>query len=128
MTTEENRQYRRLTLEIDDGYFGNFRLGNDEALVAPIVNLSAGGLNLAAPTQAGKQLNEGDHLVLASIAGATSFTFLADITSEVRWVKQLDTPGYIAVGCEFRNLADDVREQLIKFVDSERMSRGQYEE
>ena len=126
MTIEEKRKYRRLTLGIDDGYFGNFKLGNDESMVAPIVNISAGGLNLAAPAQAGNRLKEGDRLILAGIAGGANFAFLNDIPSEVRWVKQLDTPGYISVGCEFTGIPESVRQQLIKFVDSERMTRGQY--
>ena len=128
MATQEKRKYRRLTLGIDDGYFGNFKLSNDESLVAPIVNISAGGLNMAAPTQAAKQLNAGDNILLASIAGGTNFAFLSDIQSEVRWVKQLDTPGYVSVGCQFQGISEDVREQLIRFVDSERMTRGQYDE
>ena len=126
MTIEEKRKYRRLILGIDDGYFGNFKLDNDESLVAPIVNISAGGLNMAAPTQTGSRLKEGDRLVLASIAGGTNFAFMNDIPSEVRWVKQLETPGYISVGCEFTSIPEAVREQLIRFVDSERMTRGQY--
>ncbi len=127
MTTEDKRHYPRLTLGIDDGYFGNFKLANDESLVASVVNISAGGINMAAPTNAEDKLNKGDRLLLASIAGGTRLAFLNDIQSEVRWVKELDTPGYISVGCRFIDLSQEVREQLIKFVDSERMSRGQYD-
>ena len=43
MTIEEKRKYARLALRIDDGYFGNFKLDNNEQLVGPIVNISAGG-------------------------------------------------------------------------------------
>ncbi len=127
MAIEEKRRYPRLTLGIDDGYFGNFRLGNGESLVAPIVNISAGGLNMAAPLKAGKLLKQGDRLTLASIAGGANFAFLNDIRSEVRWVKSLDTPGYISVGCKFQKLSESVRDQLLKFVDTERKSRGQYD-
>jgi len=127
MTTAEKRKYPRLTLRIDDGYFGNFRLANDDTIVAPIVNISAGGLNMAAPKSTEENIKEGDQLLLASIAGGTNFAFLSDVSAEIRWVKQLDTPGYVSVGCRFMDLSDQLREQLTKFVDSERMSRGQYD-
>lgn len=127
MTTEEKRKYPRLNLRIDDGYFGNFKLANNETIAAPIVNISAGGLNLAAPESTKENIKTGDQLLLASIAGGTNFAFLSDVVSEVRWVKQLDTPGYVSVGCKFQNLPDELRDQLKAFVDSERMTRGQYD-
>lgn len=126
MTFDEKREHPRLSLRIDDGYFGNFKLANDETIVAPIVNISAGGLNMAAPESTKENIKEGDRVLLTSIAGGTRFAFLSDVEAEVRWVKRLDTPGYISVGCRFADLPDDLREQLIRFVDSERMSRGQY--
>lgn len=126
MTIKEKRKYPRLTLRIDDAYFGNFKLANDEAMVAPIVNISAGGLNMVAPESTKESIKKGDHLLLANIAGGANFTFLSDVVSEVRWIKAVDTPGYVSVGCRFMNLTQELREQLMQFVDSERMTRGQY--
>ena len=127
MTIEEKRKYPRLNLRIDDGYFGNFKLANNETIAAPIVNISAGGLNMAAPESTKESIKTGDKVLLASIAGGTNFSFLSDVESEVRWVKQLETPGYVSVGCKFRNLPEELRNQLSVFVDSERMTRGQYD-
>lgn len=127
MTIEEKRKYPRLKLRIDDGYFGNFKLASDETIAAPIMNISAGGLNMAAPESAIESIKTGDHVLLTSIAGGTNFAFLSDVTSEVRWVKQLDTPGYVSVGCKFINLSEDLQNQLMAFVDSERKARGQYD-
>jgi c-di-GMP-binding flagellar brake protein YcgR len=126
MTTNEKRKYPRLSLRIDDGYFGNFNLANNETIVAPIINISAGGLNIVAPESTKENIKEGDRLLLTGIAGGTRFDFLSDVEAQVRWVKQLDTPGYVSVGCKLPNLPDDLRKQLIQFVDSERMTRGQY--
>ncbi|MEJ2155009.1 MAG: PilZ domain-containing protein [Desulfobacteraceae bacterium] len=126
MTFEEKRKYPRLDLRIDDGYFGNFKLANDETIAAPIVNISAGGLNIAAPESTKESIKSGDQILLASIAGGTNFAFLADVVSEVRWVKQLDTPGYLSVGCKFKNLSEELRNQLKAFVEAERKTRGQY--
>jgi c-di-GMP-binding flagellar brake protein YcgR len=127
MTIEEKRQYARLALRIEDGYFGNFKLDNDERLVSPIVNISAGGLNMAAPEKVTHQLKVGDRLLLASIAGGANFSFIQQISAEIRWINKSETPGYLSVGLEFLDLADAVREQMAKFVSSERMSRGQYD-
>jgi c-di-GMP-binding flagellar brake protein YcgR len=126
MTIKEKRKYPRLTLRIDDAYFGNFKLTNNEAIVAPIVNISAGGLNMVAPESTKESIKKGDQLLLANIAGGTNFKFLTDVVSEVRWIKAVDTPGYVSVGCKFMNLTQKLREQLIQFVDSERKTRGQY--
>ena len=127
MTTEEKRKYRRVTLKIEDGYFGNFKLPTEDIIIAPIVNLSAGGLNMSAPNNAKEKIKEGDILLLRSIAGGASLSFLSDIKAQIRWIKDLEVPGYVSVGCRFQDLPDAVHDQLIKFVDSERMTRGQYD-
>jgi c-di-GMP-binding flagellar brake protein YcgR len=126
MSIEEKRKYPRLSLGIEDGYFGNFKLSNDENLVGPLVNISAGGLNLAAPEKAGHQIKVGDRLLMLSIAGGANFAFLQKIPAEIRWIDKSETPGYLAVGLEFLEMSEDVREQLAKFVSSERKARGQY--
>ena len=127
MATVEKRKYPRLALGIEDGYFGNFKLNSDESFVAPIVNLSAGGLNMAAADSDCEKFKEGDQLLLNHIAGGTSLSFLQKITAEVRWIKKLDQPGYSSVGCRFEGIADAERQQLLEFVASERMTRGQYD-
>jgi c-di-GMP-binding flagellar brake protein YcgR len=126
MTIEEKRKYPRLDLGIEDGYFGNFKLTNDDTIVAPILNISASGLKIMVPESAQKKIKAGDRLLLANIAGGANITFLSDVASEVRWMKAQDTPGYVSVGCELKNLPDDLRKQLMAFVDTERMTRGQY--
>jgi len=127
MTIEEKRKYARLALRIEDGYFGNFKLQNNEKLVGPIVNISAGGLNMAAPEKVAHQLKAGDQLLLLSIAGGANFSFIQHISAEIRWIDKSETPGYLSVGLQFLDLAEPVREQIAKFVSSERMVRGQYD-
>jgi c-di-GMP-binding flagellar brake protein YcgR len=126
MTIEEKRKYPRLALGIEDGYFGNFMLTDDEKLVGSIVNISAGGLNLAASEKVGQKIKVGDHLLLLSIAGGANLAFLQQIPAEIRWIDKSGTPGYLSVGMEFMEVAEAVREQLSKFVNSERKARGQY--
>lgn len=99
MTNKEKRIYPRLTLGLGDGYFGNFTLNGGESLMAQITTISAGGTNLS---------------------------FLNHIKAEIRWAKRLDKPGYVSVGCTLLDLSEVGREQLVQFVDAERIARGQY--
>ena len=127
MTIEEKRKFPRLALRIEDGYFGNFKLANGEKLVGPIVNFSAGGLNMAAPEKFAHQIKEADRLLLISIAGGANFSFVNHISAQIRWIQKSETPGYLSVGLEFLDLSESVRDQMARFVSSERMSRGQYD-
>ena len=127
MATDEKRLYPRLALKIEDGYFGHFRLADGERLTALIVNLSAGGINIAVAEAARDAVKEGDMLELMDIAGGTSFAFLKNLQAEIRWVEQLDPNGYLSVGCRFIDIPDELRRQLSDFVHAERMTRGQYD-
>ncbi len=126
MDPAEKRLYPRLTLKIEDGFFGQFKLPDGQSFSAVIVNLSAGGVNLAVPEKIQHKLKENDVMLLRNIIGATRLAFLEDIKSEVRWIKAMERPDYLSVGCRFLDIQDAVRQQLKKFVDTERMTRGQY--
>ena len=126
MDQTEKRLYPRLTLKLDDGYFGQFKLPDGQSFSAAIVNLSAGGVNLAVPENMRDKINENEVILLHNIIGGARLAFLEDIKSEVRWIKAMERSAYVSVGCRFMDLADNVRQQLKKFVDTERMTRGQY--
>lgn len=126
MQTEEKRTHPRLTLGMDDGYFGHFCCPDGTTRVAQMMNISAGGLNIAASPEWASNLEQGQTLLLVSIAGGTNRSFLKKIKSEIRWIKTLGDDGYLAVGCRFMDLSENGRGQLVEFVNTERMSRGQY--
>ena len=125
MSSDERREHPRLVLSVEDGYFGNFKLPNQENLIAPILNISAGGLKMVVANDARMKIKDGDVLMLQNIAGGTRLAFLSDIKAEIRWIK--DESGKIHVGCQFGDLAEGVLLQLKKFVATERMARGQYD-
>lgn len=124
--SEEKRKYRRVALEVEDGYFGTFRLENEKTFVAPILSLSAGGLQFALPKENENILEVGSKLHLRQISGGVNLSFLSDIDVEVRWKEALQIPEYVSIGCELMDLPDSLRDQVIKFVDVERRARGQY--
>ncbi|KJS33234.1 MAG: hypothetical protein VR64_03220 [Desulfatitalea sp. BRH_c12] len=125
MAIVEKRLYPRLSLRVEDGYFGNFRLDDQETLVAPIVNISAGGLCMVADARG--KIRQGAIFILRNIIGGANFSFVSEISGDIRWIKQLGSPNQVSVGCRFHNMTDSLRLQLTKFVDSERMVRGQYD-
>ncbi len=123
---EEKRKYRRVALTVEDGYFGTFHLGDEKNLVAPILSLSAGGLQFALPDAKQDMVEVGQRMHLKQISGTIQLNFLSDLSIEVRWKETAETPGYFSIGCEILDLSDSLRDQVIKFVDSERKTRGQY--
>lgn len=127
MATEEKRLYPRLALQIEDGYFGHFTLPDDGHITGLIVNLSAGGINIAVAESESQKIKAGDIIELQHISGGTRFSFLKDLRAEIRWIKSLDIAGYVSAGCRFVELSEELREQVGRFVDSERMTRGQYD-
>ena len=127
MATEEKRLYPRLDLQIEDGYFGHFSLADNGRLAALIVNLSAGGINIAVAESESDKINDGNTLELQQISGGTNFSFLKDLRAEIRWIKKLEIAGYVSVGCRFVDMTEELRKQLSQFVNSERMTRGQYD-
>jgi c-di-GMP-binding flagellar brake protein YcgR len=127
MVSAEKRQFPRLVLKLQDGYFANFLLPDNAALVAPIINLSAGGLNMAVKPDEANRLQAGDQLVLKHIAGGANLAFLSEIKTEIRWIRSLNHPTYLFVGCRMYDMPADVHEQLAQFIHTERMARGQYD-
>lgn len=126
MAVEEKRLYPRLSLKSADGFFGNFKLPDEEIMAAQIISLSAGGINVIAALKMAERIKEGDILFLINIAGATNLKFISDVKADVRWIREMNKPDLFNVGCRFKDLDEEARQQLIRFVDSERIARGQY--
>jgi c-di-GMP-binding flagellar brake protein YcgR len=127
MVAVEKRRFPRLALKIDDGYFANVRLDDHGTLVASIVSLSADGLNLVVPPDIAVRLTTGDRLALRNIVGAANLSFLSDISAEIRWMDASASSPQTFVGCQLHGISPETREQLMRFIDSERVARGQYD-
>ena len=123
---DEKRQYRRLILTMEDGFFGTFQLPDGDTLVAPVLSLSAGGLHFALPAAKQDVVAEGTRMHLKKLVGTVKLNFLEEIDVEIRWKEKANTPDYLFVGCKLIDLSESVIAQVIKFVDIERKTRGQY--
>lgn len=116
----------QVKLQVNDGFFGCFHLGNDHTLVAPIINLSADKALVAVPKEKLNGVNTGDHVEFFQILGAANISFHHRITAKIHWIKNLNNPRYLAAAFDFCDLADTTRDQIVYFVESERATRGQY--
>ncbi len=123
----EKRKYRRVKLSVEDGFFGNFQLSDGSVVNAPLVNLSAGGFNFALPHKEQQKLRPGSKLAMVKIFGATNFELTKTAAAQVRWIGDPEPDGTIPVGCEFQDLDDSERLRIERFVDEERVVRGQYD-
>lgn len=111
---------------MEDGFFGNFQLDNQESLIVPILNLSTGGLKIAIPRKKRNKFRNGDLLKLVSVVGTANLNFKSDIASEVIAIQEQFLEGYISADCKFLNPAEEAYEQILRLIDSERKLRGQY--
>jgi c-di-GMP-binding flagellar brake protein YcgR len=127
MASAEKRKFPRLALNLQDGYFGHFLMPDQSVLSGSIINISSGGLNMAAKMDEAEPLRQNDQLVLQQIVGTTNLSFLSEIGAEVRWIKSFDHPIYLFVGCRLYGMSAEVHQQLASFIDAERKARGQYD-
>ena len=125
--TNDSRIFKRVEFEADDAIFGDFILPSQEPILWTIVNLGAGGFNLAIPQEDAVKVKAEDDLQLKRIIGTENLEFLDSAEADIKWLKEQSELELVLAGCEFRNLSEPVIQQIIKFVDSERMVRGQYD-
>ena len=125
--TNDNRIFKRVEFEADDAIFGDFILPSQESILWTIVNLGAGGFNLAIPQEDAVKVKAEDVVQLKRIIGTENLEFLDSAEADIKWLKEQSELELVLAGCEFRNLSEPVIQQIIKFVDSERMVRGQYD-
>ncbi|RPI74570.1 MAG: hypothetical protein EHM45_18380 [Desulfobacteraceae bacterium] len=125
--TSDSRIFKRVEFEADDAIFGDFILPNQESILWTIVNLGAGGFNLAIPQEDAVKVKVEDVLQLKRIIGTENLEFLDSAEADIKWLKEQSELELVLAGCEFRNLSEPVIQQINKFVDSERMVRGQYD-
>jgi hypothetical protein len=117
---------RRVVLSIEDGFFGNFRLNESESFSAPILDLGVGGFHIAILKKTQNRLTSGDRMELVRIVGAANIDFNSHIPAEIIWIDHCDNEKYLSADCQFLGMGDEVREQVDRFVASERKLRGQY--
>lgn len=133
MTNKEKelRRHKRFYFSPGDRIEGIFSLslknGESNLVTANIMDISAGGLNLAFKRHDVEGIRSGDRLILEKIKGSKKLEFCINMELEVRW-----TMGerdrffkHIGMGCQFQNISEALRQQIVQFVDSEIASQSQ---
>ena len=96
-------------------------------LAVTLLDISEGGAGLRMKRSTDLVMARGDRIRLAAIHGQAYLRTLSEIDMEVRWVLDDDYFDFIALGCQFVDLAEKDRELLHDFTllmqaaDRERM-------
>jgi c-di-GMP-binding flagellar brake protein YcgR len=90
-----------------------------------IADISAGGLRFILPRGGDLKVSIGDTFFLHEIKGKSQLKFVADIELEVKWTMDHEMFEHIMMGCEFVTIAEDVRKQFDRFVESELAQQNQ---
>lgn len=116
----------QINLKLDDGFFGCFQLCSGQSLVVPLILLGADKTLFALSQKDSDTLKTGDRVSFHQILGAAHLHFKDHIAAKIEWMKSLNRAPYLAVACRFSAVADTVQHQLVRFIETERMARGQY--
>ena len=66
----------------------------------------------------GKSISVGDRLLLKKISRNDKLIFCANIELEIKWIQDVQYLGLVGIGSRFKDIPDNVREKIDKFVDS----------
>ena len=116
----ERRVHKRVYFSIEDGVVGEFTVKeaeNSVSFVAPILNLSVGGIHFTLEKGQGRDIRIGDVLNLIQIKDRRKLVIVFDIVLEVRWVLNHEELDYVGYGCEFKNVPQEVKTRVSQFVE-----------
>ncbi len=124
---KERRLYKRVYFSRKDEikikfYFKGSTGGASEAL---LMNLSQGGVALAARKNEVEEICKGSRLKVSFIEGEPELEFLSKIELEVKWVLHNTTLKHLGFGCEFLNISPNLRNRIKIFMESWIRRKGQ---
>ncbi|MBU0729234.1 MAG: PilZ domain-containing protein [Proteobacteria bacterium] len=121
---QHRRKYKRVFYSVQDKMVGFFSCPSqgDKGIVANVMNMSVGGLHFTLKRDDNIKLKVGDHLILTKIVGNAPIQLVVNIETKIKWVLDHHLMKHIGYGCEFMDLPDIVKEQIVDFVDTEWVS------
>ena len=125
----KKRSFERLVLsygENSTGLFGLLVVSGREIsrFHARILDISGGGMRLAVKKEDGRAIKVGDRIIFKKALENEKLSFCIDVELEIQWIIEAELLTHVAFGCEYRNLPEALREQIIKFVEYEIRSRS----
>jgi hypothetical protein len=118
-SVEEKRKFNRIPFSYQDNVVGSFtHPGRRDKITAHILNFSMQGLYFTMRNEEGKNLSEGDKLVLLEIKGPKLTSFIVDIEMDVARI--LDNPEleHFGYGCRFISFPESSMDQIKRFLQT----------
>ena len=119
ISVEEKRKFNRIPFSYQDNIVGNFaHKGQQAKIAAHILNFSMQGLYFTLRNEQGKNLSEGDKLVLVELKGPKRASYIVDIEMEVARI--LDNPEleHFGYGCKFISFPESSMNQIRRFLET----------
>lgn len=125
MTTEK-RLYKRYAFPKDSDITATLiPVEGDGKIEARILNVSQGGIGLAADKKMNGKLSEEAELFVENITGKDKLPCLNGQLIRIKWVINYEPLNNFGVGCEFVNLRDECLDELkALFLEGDLAERG----
>ncbi|MBF0226501.1 MAG: PilZ domain-containing protein [Desulfobacterales bacterium] len=121
---DNRRRYKRTYFTMEDGINGLFCLADNEGEVfkGNVMNLSGGGLGITASKDETDKYKVHDVFKIIKIKGNSYLGFLDGLYMETKWVLDHDELEHYGYGCEFGEIDENIRDQVINFVNNRSQS------
>jgi len=129
MKTEfkERRKYKRALFSIDQGLAGQFAISGEameasKPLIAPILDISEGGIGFVLDPSYGEKISIDDKLVLTQLSICVGnresvLDLKSDLPLTVRGKITADFLTHVGVGCDFTKITSDIWSEIKSFIE-----------
>ncbi len=110
---EEKRNYKRLAFPKDNAVNATLvPLDGEREIKARILNVSQGGIGLAAERSERDKITEDVEFLVEAVSGKAGLLCLNGKIVKVKWILNYEPLDNLGVGCEFVNLNDECIDQI----------------
>ncbi len=91
--------------------------GSQRSIENSLLNVSEGGMGLAADKGVAQDIEVGSELHVVSLKGAPDLQRLQKVSLSVRWITKHEAFDHLCIGCEFCNLPEEARMEIVALVE-----------
>ena len=123
---KERRKYKRALFSIEQGFKGQFTLrqkylNTNQLLMAPILDISQGGIGFVLDSGYGDKIGIDDQMVLTQLQISVGdyqsvLTITPDLSMTVRGKIAADFLSHVGVGCDFTEISTEAWEKIKAFI------------
>lgn len=117
---QDRRRSKRIFFSVQDQVSADFQspAPHMEPMTGSIMDFSPEGMGITIEKATTANLNQGDRIVLMSVRGASSLSFLRDLEMEVRWVLDHRALAHLGLGCQFIDAPREIEEGIREFMET----------